>query len=236
MTKLIYLQDTYLNNLSARVIDVRVLEDGRTAVILDQTIFYPQGGGQPCDHGNIYNFQGRFDVNDVRLDKDGVVYHIGEFEDKQFIPGQAVDLTIDMPRRIFNARLHSAGHLIDCAMAQFKLPIRPTKGYHFQEGPYVEYVGDIPNTPGMIQALEEKVNALIDADLQVQIEQLSEQEALQRGIIVPEGKSARVVCFKEFGPCGCGGTHVRSAKEIGKIIIRKIKSKSGCTRVSYEIQ
>ena len=172
MTQLLYLQDTYLFKSNSSILEIRALEDGRTAIILDQTIFYPQGGGQPCDIGTISTNQARYRVTDVRLDAYGDVHHIGTFETAQFVPGEQVDLEIDQDRRIRNAKLHSAGHLLDCAVAQLGLQIKPSKGYHFREGPYVEYEGEIASTPEMIQAIQTNIDALIEANLPVIIQEL----------------------------------------------------------------
>jgi Ser-tRNA(Ala) deacylase AlaX len=141
-----------------------------------------------------------------------------------------------MPRRIHNAKLHSAGHLIDCAIKQLNVPVKPTKGYHFSEGPYVEYEGEIANAQEMVQAVQEKLDALIAADIPIERSELSYEQALEKGIKAPEGKAARIVCIKGFEACGCGGTHITSTKQLGSIIIRKIKSKGGNTRISYEVR
>lgn len=236
MTNLDYLCDTCLFESSAYVADVQLLPDGRTAIILDRTIFYPQGGGQPCDTGIISGSDTRFVVTDVRLDPEGIVRHMGNYEIGTLTKGQQVTLIIDQERRMRNAKIHSAGHLIDCAIVKLKLHVKPTKGYHFPEGPYVEYDGEIENSIDMIKNIQEQVDALLEADSRVDTQMLDYETAAKRGIKVPEGKQARIVQFGLFEPCGCGGTHVSSTKEIGKIIIRKIKSKGGVTRISYEVQ
>jgi Ser-tRNA(Ala) deacylase AlaX len=136
-----------------------------------------------------------------------------------------------------NARNHSAGHLLDCAVEQQKIEgLKPTKGFHFPEGPYVEYDGTIENPAELIPVLQDAIDKLIEQDLQVEKKDLSPEEAKEQGVWAPPGKSARVVNFAGFSSCGCGGTHVRSASEIGKITIRKIKSKKGKTKIAYAIQ
>jgi len=236
MTHLLYLKDTYLFKSTATILEIKTLEDGRTAIILDQTIFYPQGGGQPCDTGIISTNQARFLVKDVRLDASGLVNHIGKFEQALLDPGQQVELEIDQARRILHAKLHSAGHLLDCSITQLGLKVKPSKGYHFADSPYVEYEGNIANSPEMLQAIQEKIDALIAANIPIIIQELSSEQAQQQSIKAPEGKSARIVTFDGFEPCGCGGTHIRNAQEIGYINIRRIKSKGGFSRVSYEIK
>jgi Ser-tRNA(Ala) deacylase AlaX len=235
MTTLKYLENTYTFELSAKVFDIRTLEDGRTAVLLDETIFYPQGGGQPCDIGTISTEKLVFNVTDVRMDKEGNVLHIGSCANGKLASGDSVILSLDRDRRIRNAKVHSAGHLIDCAITQLGIPLKPTKGYHFPEGPNVEYEGAIDNSPDMVQKLQAAVDALVAKNSRVIAHELSAEEAAKQGAFAPAGKKVRMVMFEGFDACGCGGTHVRDAGEIGAIVIRKIKTKGGITKVSYEV-
>lgn len=235
MTRLLYLSDTYQFQAQAVVQEVAALEDGRTALILDQTIFYPQGGGQPCDTGIVSTKDARFVVTDVRMAPDGIVHHIGSWEQGTIAPGAPVELAIDKERRIKNAKLHSAGHLIDCAVTELELALKPGKGYHFSQGPYVEYEGEIGDVATLMPALQEKIDELVRHPIAIHAQDLSAEAAREQGIMVPAGKMARLVSFEGFAPCGCGGTHVRNAQEIGRIIIRKIKAKAGVVRISYDV-
>lgn len=235
MTLLRYLSDGSLFQASAHVVSVKTCADGRIDVVLDETIFYPQGGGQPADNGTIDASSGRFSVSDVRLDQDGIVHHFGSFEHGSFGPGQDVTLLLDAERRVRNSKVHSAGHLIDCVVTQMALPLKPGKGYHFPEGAYVEYEGALDATPELIAELQENINALIKKDIPVRACMVSEHEAREQGLHVPAGKSGRLVAFEGFAPCGCGGTHVKRVGEIGAIVIRKIKSKAGNVRISYDV-
>ncbi|RKE04978.1 alanine--tRNA ligase-related protein [Marinifilum flexuosum] len=233
MTKLNYLDDSYLLESSATVQKIITNEKG-VAVILDQTIFYPQGGGQPTDIGSITFENNLFLVTSVRMDENGQVWHFGEFQQGEFQQEENVILKVDAKQRLLNTRLHSAGHLLDCAVLEMGLTnIKPTKGYHFPNGSYVEYNGVIDESASLIPGLEEKVNELVDKNLAIEKQMLSPEEAKQQGVWAPEGKSARIVNFFGFPYCGCGGTHINSSKEIGEITIRKIKSKKGITRISY---
>ncbi|OGJ51748.1 hypothetical protein A2335_03020 [Candidatus Peregrinibacteria bacterium RIFOXYB2_FULL_32_7] len=233
MTKLIYLEDTYLFKAIAKVMEIKNTEFGQ-AIILDQTVFYPQGGGQPCDQGKIYSGKGVFIVSKVQLDENGVVYHFGEFESGNFEKDEIVDLEIDSKRRIINAKNHSAGHLIDCAVSKAGLSnLKPIKGYHFPEGPYIEYEGEVVSPDELVLKIEKITNDLIQEKLLLKKEKLSFEEARKMGIFAPAGKSARIVSFEGFSICGCGGTHISNSGEIGKIKIRKISSKKGRVRIAY---
>ncbi|HIF14485.1 MAG TPA: hypothetical protein EYQ86_03840 [Bacteroidetes bacterium] len=94
MTNLLYLDNTYLFETSAKFIELKENEKG-TAIILDQTIFYPQGGGQPADTGKIILGSNEFIVTDVRLDEQGLVWHFGTFNSNPFNNGDEVDLEDD---------------------------------------------------------------------------------------------------------------------------------------------
>ena len=236
MTKLNYLEDTYRSESEAVVKEIKDTERGK-AIILDQTIFYPQGGGQPADQGKICTKEAVFMVTDVRMDEDGTAYHFGEFEKGELSEGDTVNLQIDMEKRLQNAKLHSAGHLLDAAVEKLGITdIKPVKGFHFPEGPYVEYEGTLENPQDYIPKIEEAVNELIAENVELEKEELSYDEAEKKGIWAPPGKSARIVNFKGYKSCGCGGTHVKSAGEIGKITIRKISSKKGKTRIAYLVE
>lgn len=82
---------------TATIQDITTTDDNKTALILDQTIFYPQGGGQPYDIGTITDKSGEFAVDEVRF-KDGIVYHFGSFTSSTLQKGQQVQLAIDKQR------------------------------------------------------------------------------------------------------------------------------------------
>lgn len=236
MTTLDYLNDTYLFKSEATLLEIKDHELG-TALILDKTIFYPQGGGQPSDTGSIMSGKETFTVKQVRLDKDGTVWHFGDFKETSFSCGDKVTLEVNEKQRIIHSQLHSAGHLIDCAITEMQLdPLKPIKGYHFLNGPYVEYEGIITDTEKVKLELETRVNQLIKQRIDISAINISSDEAIKQNLSIPEGKSARIIEFTGYEGCGCGGTHVKNTFEIGKITIRKIKSKKGNTRISYNIE
>lgn len=234
-TELKYLQNPSLFTLKAMVLEIKETENGK-AMLLDETVFYPQGGGQPSDIGKIHNEHGIFNVTNVRLDQEGKVWHFGHFISGNFTTGEKVTLEIDSAKRILHAKLHSAGHLIDCAVEKLAIPdLIPTKGFHFPEGPNVEYSGTVKNPEDIVNELQKTVDQLLVDDLLLEIHDLTPTEAVAKGIVAPAGKKARVVNFKGYSICGCGGTHVASSGQIGKIVIKKIKSKKNITKISYDV-
>ena len=233
-TELLYLEDTYLFTGAAKFLEIRENEKG-IAVILDQTIFYPQGGGQPTDTGYIRSANAVFKVTFVGLDPEGVVWHFGEFEKGKFGQNEEVSLEIDEEKRKLHTRIHSAGHLIDCAVQEMNVGVVPDKGFHFVEGPYLEGEGTVEDSESFKTQLEEKVNNLVSENLAMIRENVTEEEAKERGVSAPPGKSVRIMGFEGHQPCGCGGTHVNSSSDIGQITIRKISSKKGRTKISYAV-
>lgn len=215
-------------------------QNGRSVVYVDQTILYPQGGGQPYDTGVIQNDDTRFIVEEVRF-MDGEVLHIGHFEGQPFMQGEDVRIVVDADRRTLNARLHSAGHLVDMAVSRLGLDWVPSKGYHFPDGPYVEYEGELdPEQQAELQAsIEKQANELIQQDLPVSCRFVDHDELthLCRHVPsnIPTNKPTRVVQFDTFA-VPCGGTHVASLADIQKLTITKLKKKSGSIRVGYAVE
>lgn len=235
MTKLTYLENSYQFEAKAEFLSLSETDKG-LALSLDKTIFYPQGGGQPADTGVITCGDKLFEVTDVRLDENGIVWHFGKFETEQFTAEDAVHLKIDREKRVLHARLHSAGHLLDCAVYKLNLKeLKPIKGFHFAAGSHVEYEGIRENLKEMIPELQKTVDELLAEDLALIKLDISKDEADVKGLFAPPGKTVRVVNFSGYPICGCGGTHINSSGEIGKITIRKIKTRQGRTKISYSI-
>ncbi len=236
-TKLLYLDDSNCLGSSGTVLSV---EDGeQTKLVLDQTIMYPQGGGQPYDTGTIMTENAVFKVAQVRF-MDGVVFHIGDYEQGAFAAGEDVRIAVDPERRQLNCRLHTAGHLIDAAMKAIGKQFPPTKGYHFPDSPYVEYEGQIPpeERESVIHQLQASVDQLIAENSKVE-DRLVPLAELDRYCdfvpdYVPADKPSRVVTVAGLG-CPCGGTHVDTLSQIGNLQVTKIKSKSGNLRISYKV-
>jgi Ser-tRNA(Ala) deacylase AlaX len=239
-TKLMYLNDSYLFTSEAEVIKSSVDESGRLFIILNQSIFYPQGGGQQCDIGVISAGSTKFIVNDVRF-IDGVTYHYGIYDGEEFFEGDTVSLDINESRRRLSCRLHSAGHLLDYVFQELTSGMTPLKGFHFPEGSYVEYEGDFTGDGvEMAKQVEEKMNILIQNGFSVKAEIVSTFDELKEKSYfipqnIPANKPIRVVTVYGEKGIPCGGTHVNNINEICRVLVTKIKSKGGNTRVSYQL-
>lgn len=242
-TKLLYLEDFTILTDEATIVETTHVEttqeNDRTVVILDQTIFYPQGGGQPYDQGIIENANGKFLVEEVRF-VDGVVKHIGKFERGSFQNGETVNCVVNKERRELHCRLHSGGHVVDMAVSGLGLSWTPGKGFHFPEGPYVEYNGSLEglDVEKLKTDLENLCNRFIQEGRETKLLFMEKNEMSKVCHFVqdyiPEGKPGRVVMYGDFG-IPCGGTHVANISAIKSMTIRKIKSEKGNIRISYDV-
>ncbi len=236
MTELAYMSAPDQTEIDANVLSVED-SDGGIALILDRTPFYPQGGGQPSDTGTIEGDGFTFAVRKAVL-VDGVVHHQGVAVAGEPATG-SVRTRIDASARALHAALHSGGHLIMTAM--FELTgLRAVKGFHFPEGAYVEFDGTLDEEAKaeMVEVLQRRIDEMVAADEEVLVESTTVGDLLAEGVFMPAGiptdKPTRVVTT-----CGyrspCGGTHVARTGELADLRVRRVKSKSGRTRVAYEV-
>ncbi|KAG7582199.1 Translation protein beta-barrel domain superfamily [Arabidopsis suecica] len=249
-TKLDYHVDMFNLQSQSRFLSVFKAQDGRIALILESTVFYPQGGGQPSDTGLIV-FSGsdfKFSVQDVRS-KDGIVLHYGVFEGSNpeigmdIEKGKEVYLNVDESRRKLNSRLHSAGHLLDLCMQKVGLGhLEPGKGYHFPDGPFVEYKGSVPQGEMAVKQkeLEAEANELITKGGKVYVAILPYEEAsvLCGGNLpdyISKGSTPRIIKLGDSPGCPCGGTHVSDLSDIIAMKVTQMRTKKGITKVFYTI-
>lgn len=236
------------------------INDSMTHIVtLSASIFHPQGGGQPSDVGSLRwkNTNVVFNVIKVVASpvssehSAGVVWHMGSFVkgtdriDVASLIGQRPVQVVDKVHRLLCARLHSAGHLIDVGMHECGVKLKAGKGYHFPRGSYVEYVGKLEDEVkvALLKNLQKACTSLIQKDIPTMVHNVAPESAAKLCLddddvgstAYTSGSTVRVVCVADKRGCLCGGTHVKSSKEIGSITITKIKNKKGNTRVSYKI-
>ena len=243
-----YLEDTYLFEMPSRISSVARSEDssrGSYKVTLTETLFHPQGGGQPSDTGWISIDDGLlFEVHFAQ--KNGTrIEHLGDFS--QHVPNIAdlfdrpVVLRVDAQRRLANARLHSGGHLLDAAIARCGLAekLRPSKGYHFADGPYVEYTSCVgePLPTRFVEEVNQALSQLVEEGIPTEVQVLSRASAREVLGEYLESYPDQVRVVRLAGlACPCGGTHLRSTAELRGIVVTKVKAKQSLIRVSYSFQ
>jgi Ser-tRNA(Ala) deacylase AlaX len=237
-----FLLDTYKFSTTSQILEI-LPHDVGFKIKLSNTIFHPQGGGQPNDTGNITQNTSVFQIKSAEHDRsDNNVWHIGSFvQDSAFDASLPVEVRISEETRRLNARLHSGGHLLDVAVKRLGYPLEPGKGYHFAEGSYVEYIGNIVEKEQAIVAINAECEKII-AEAEEMVESvIMNQEEARKAFEVPsylagESTIRYVRLTREDKGCPCGGTHVRSVREIGKVVVTKMVKKGKNLRVSYRVE
>jgi alanyl-tRNA synthetase len=237
MTILLYLQNAYAKEAQATILEVIKMNDRKWQIVLDQTIFYPRGGGQSTDQGNIFTDTWKGKVTQALLKEDRVVHDV---ESDQPPPvGTQLKMVLDWDRRYLHMRLHSAGHLIDFAiylMGYCPSPLMPLKGDHGKKAS-ICYQGIVEKD--FREELERLANDLITQDLDFSF-RLVEHAELERESIylqpgLPKNKPLRLLTLGGVGSVADGGTQVSKTSEVGKISILPIEMKDGMTIIHYRL-
>ena len=206
-TEKLYYADAYLRRFSATVLDCRETKGG-FKVVLDRTAFYPEGGGQGADHGDINGVA----VTDVH-EKDGVVFHTcaGKVE-----IGSQVCCAIDWARRFDHMQQHSGEHILSGILcADYHCD---NVGFHLgADIVTIDYNTEI--SYGQALAAEAKANAVIWANEAVDISYPDDAAlaALDYRSKKELTGQVRIVTFPEADCCACCGTHVERAGEVGLV-------------------
>ena len=210
-------------------------------LVLDQTPFYAEMGGQVADHGVITAGEARFEVSNVQKNKGGKFMHYGKVVSGQFQMGASVTASIDVDRRKAIMRAHSATHLLDAAL-------KKVLGDHVhQAGSLVEpdrlrfdfthFEGITPEQMGEIDRL---VNDAVLEGYTVVTEVLPIEEAKKKGAIAmfgeKYGETVRVVEMGDFSMEFCGGTHLDNTAKAGPFRIKSEGSvASGVRRIEATV-
>ncbi len=232
MTELLFLRDAYLRECTATVIDVR-----ENAVLLDRTVFYYTGGGQPHDTGVI---DGQL-VVDVKKDGDDVLHFL---VDGAAIPavGSTVQCVIDWDRRFRLMRTHTAMHVL-CGVIwnEWKVPV--TGGNMEPLSARMDF--ELPEVPeGFAQRVEALVNEAVAADHPIDVSFLPRDTAVEDedlirtkvSLIPASVKEIRVVDIVGLDKQADGGTHVASTRDVGTVRVVKMENKGkGFRRLRVEI-
>jgi Ser-tRNA(Ala) deacylase AlaX len=240
-TRLRYLEDMHLYQDVARIYSISMEGDNRAYVLTDQTIFYPQGGGQPCDLGSIQTQSGRHDVLEVRM-VDGEVRHLGIISG-ELHPGQVVTMEIDETRRKLNSRLHTAGELVCGAVRRIGHGDWFVVGaMHYPDRAEIHYdvTLDEASRRELVREVEGEVNRMIGNGGSVRSWWERDRSVVRRicGFepnYLPSDQPIRLVVT--YGDLGrpCVGTHVQNLAEVGTVRIVKVKCEKRRTTIRYEL-
>jgi alanyl-tRNA synthetase len=197
-------------------------------VQLAETIFHPKGGGQPSDEGTIGGVKVAYVHKDF-LDKNQLdkfeIYHCFEKDQPfNFKIGDQVELLVDSSVRLLHSRLHTAGHVLAESVNTCFPELEGYQGNHYPNNSYVKFKIHASLSTKSKEEIKQKAEAefssWIDQNLEV------------AGILEPSGIRT-VKVYKNWSPCG--GTHVKSLKEIGRMKISdvSINKKEGIVTIKY---
>ncbi len=223
MTERLYYTDSYLTRFDARILEARSAPAG-WQVYLDRTAFYPASGGQPFDLGQI-NGQPVVDV----IDEDDRIAHLAGGE----LGAGPAACEIDWVRRFDHMQQHSGQHLLSAVMVElFKIS---TVSFHLGAESSTIDVAAASVRPAQVEAIEDRVNALVFENRPIQVRFYSPEEAVSAGLRKPSERQGevRVVEIAGCDRSACGGTHVRSTAEIGPIVLRGLDRVRQTARIEF---
>jgi len=227
------LEDSYLKECEATVVSVK---DGKY-VVLNQTVFYPKGGGQPSDTGKI-----------IRGDEVYKVVYVGKFSGEishevdhaGLKEGEKVQCVIDWDRRYRLMRSHTAAHLFASLLCNGTGAL--VTGNQL-ETDKIRFDFSLEQfNPDLLQKYVDKTNELLSKDVPVKSYELPREEALKiPGVIKmasafpPDIPRLRIVELVNLDRQADGGTHVKNLNEVGRITLLKTENKGKNNRRIYFI-
>ncbi len=230
-TELVFREDAYLREAPGRVVG----HTGEGGILLDRSLFYATGGGQPGDSGWLIWEGGRLAVATAVKAEGGMVALVPA-EPAELPPvGAELRQVLDWERRHAHMRVHTALHLLSVV-----IPLPVTGGQIGAGRGRLDF--DMPEPPEDVAVLEARLNALVDLDLPVTDTWISDEElAANPGLVktmsvMPPTGQGRVRLVRIGTPDRqvdlqpCGGTHVSRTAEIGRVEIGKIEKKGRINR------
>jgi misacylated tRNA(Ala) deacylase len=235
MTKLLYQTDSYMQSFEATVIDV---DENNHGVILDQTAFYPGGGGQPADQGILKSGDVHFPVSSVRNIAGKIVHQISN-ESPLPLPGTQLQAQINWERRYSLMRTHTAMHIL-CGVVYRDYGASVTGGEMEPLKGRMDFEFETMHKD-LVQEIELAINQEVASARPVKVSILPREEAFQipdlirtKINLLPEGiKEVRVVEIVGLDLQADGGTHVNNTQDIGRIRIMDYKSKGKINKRIY---
>ena len=230
MTIKLFWDDSHLVRFKARLTGSQ-LHNGKLAVLLDQTAFYPEGGGQPSDTGTIAGKR----VASVVTRADGEILHILEDSAERIDEGE-VDCEVDSERRREMMQQHTGQHIL--SQAFFRLFGAETRGFRVTDRSAeidLALEAHEDQIPGAINQAEEIANSVVFDDRIIRSLQLTPEEAsllpLRKESFVTD--CVRVVEIDDFDLSPCGGTHAKRTGEVGLIVVRGWERAKKMVRVEF---
>ena len=213
MTERLYYTDSYTTTFQAIVVD-QFDHNGRPALVLDRTYFYPVSGGQPADAGTLNGVP----VQDVYIrETDGAVVHVLSATPSP-AEMQGVQGVIDWDRRFDHMQQHTGQHILSQAFIQ--VADAHTVSFHLSDNSVTIDLNKEQLRPEDVEQAELLANQVIWEDRAIRIREVSPEEAERLALRkVPELESdkLRLVEIEQCDVTACGGTHVSRTGAVGMI-------------------
>lgn len=226
MTEPLFRDDAYLTRCAA-IVTAITAEGG---IVLDRTVFYPTGGGQPGDSGALRAGSALIPITEAVKGEDGAIVHLPAAGAPALAVGAALEAEIEPETRARYRRVHTCLHLLSVV-----IPLPVTGGQVGAAKGRLDF--DMPEAPENRDGIETRLNALIAGGHAVSEEWITDEEleanpGLVKTLTVkPPMGQGRVRLVRIGAGAGtvdlqpCGGTHVRSTAEIGRVTLGKIEKK-----------
>ena len=220
----------FLDNSYQKEFECKIVNINNNQIILNQTIFYAKSGGQPGDTGTISNNKNNINIIDTIYDVEKNIIHIAEKHNSLKI-NEKVNVKINWEKRYKHMRMHSALHLL-CSV----IPFDVTGGQIGYDKSRLDF--NVKDNKIDKEEIEYKINEIVKEDHKISYQwitndELDKQPDLVRTMSVKPPRTTNKIRLVKIGNIDlqpCGGTHVRSTKEIGKIKIGKIENKGKINR------
>ncbi len=227
-TERLFYQDACLKEFDAQVLTRQVM-NGRPAVVLDRTAFYPTGGGQPNDLGVVVAaVEGPMRVLDV-LAEDGAIWHVLDGE----LRNDTVHGTVDWDRRLDHMQQHTGQHVLSQAFVEEC--DAETVAFHLGERYSTIDLNRVDLDAMALVRAEAAANAIVDAALSVTATFVTPEELARLPLRKPPKvtENIRIVQVEGFDWSACGGTHVANTSQIGMVKIIGTERRGSELRVTF---
>jgi len=231
MAEPLFLKDSYLKEIDATVIAVK----DEKKIVLDRTVFYPRGGGQPCDTGKLVRGSEEFNVVSVSK-SEGEIYH--EVDKPGLWQGDKVRCILDWERRYKLMRSHTAAHVLAAVMNKEANVLITGNQLEVDKIRFDFNLATFDRE--FMERCVEKANEILRQDIELKIYELPREEATKipgivklAGALPPQIAVLRIVEIPSIDIQADGGTHVRNIRECGQIELIKLENKGKDNRRIY---
>ncbi|MCL9685388.1 alanine--tRNA ligase-related protein [Legionella maioricensis] len=235
-TKLNYLDNPLLTE-NTSTYQNHGLDDLGHYLTLNNTIFYPQGGGQPADQGVIAINDSLIEIHHVRMIHSQVRHYTRQ--PQIFEPGCVANSQINKEKRVTHTRFHSAGHLLSNIVEKMHPDWVAVKGHHFPGEAYVEFKAKHSIKNIDLSQVDKEIKQVIEENLRLESKFISGNELSKYcpnlPYSIPAEEQVRLIRIGDYPFQPCGGTHLLNLNELKIVRLIKAKIKQDRLKISYDL-